>query len=85
MLPEAGEWRIVSFPDRSGWPTDEVPDGYPDQIPIRVAAGGQSETSALVVGFGLLLGAAALIRWKAVRSETKPSRTPRPISPDTGP
>jgi hypothetical protein len=72
VLPEPGEWRIVSFPDRTGWPTDEVPDGYPDQIPIQVAAGGQAETSALVVGFGLLLGAAALIGWKAMGSETKP-------------
>lgn len=73
VLPEAGEWRIVSFPDRTGWPTHEVPDGYPDQIPIQVAVGGQVETSALVVGFGLLLGAAALIGWKAIGSETKPS------------
>lgn len=72
VLPEAGEWRIVSFPDRTGWSTDEVPDCYPDQIPIQVALGGQAETSALVVGFGLLLGAAALIGWKPIRSETKP-------------
>ena len=72
VLPEPGEWRIVSFPDRTGWSTDEVSDGYPDQIPIQVAAGGQAETSALVVGFGLLLGAAALIGWKAMGSETKP-------------
>lgn len=33
---EAGDWVIVAFPDRSGWATAEVPNGYPDTIPLTV-------------------------------------------------
>lgn len=33
---EAGDWTIVAFPDRKGWATAEVPEGYPDAIPITV-------------------------------------------------
>ena len=74
VLPEPGEWRIVSFPDRSGWSNNEVPSGYSDQIAIQVAASGQSEISALFVGIAVLLGAAALIGWKAFHPETNPSQ-----------
>ena len=74
VLPEPGEWRIVTFPDRSGWSNNEVPSGYSDQIAIQVAASDQSETSALVVGIAVLLGAAALIGWKGFHSETNPSQ-----------
>jgi hypothetical protein len=61
VLPEAGEWRMVSFPDRTGWSTDEAPAGYPDQILVEVVAEGGAEPSASVVAFAVLIGAAALI------------------------
>ena len=54
-LPEAGEWRIVSFPDRSAWSDDEVPPGYPDLVPVTVVSGERSGSSALILVAGLLL------------------------------
>ena len=33
---QAGDWTIVAFPDRSGWATADVPEGYPDTISIVV-------------------------------------------------
>lgn len=32
----AGRWRLVAFPDRSGWATPEVPAGYADAITFTV-------------------------------------------------
>lgn len=32
----AGAWTLVAFPDRTGWATPDVPDGYPDTIPLTV-------------------------------------------------
>lgn len=33
---QSGQWAIVAFPDRAGWATTEVPEGYPDTIPFTV-------------------------------------------------
>ena len=74
VLSDAGEWRTVSFPDRTGWSTEEVPEGYPDQISIEVVADDGAERSALVVAFGVLLGAAALMGRKVFGPDPRSSR-----------
>jgi hypothetical protein len=33
---EAGDWTLVAFPDRTGWATAQIPEGYPDTIPLTV-------------------------------------------------
>lgn len=62
ILPDAGDWRIVSFPDRTGWPTDEVPENYPDQIPVEVVDSRSSTLAAALLVAGLIGGAALLAR-----------------------
>lgn len=36
IVPSAGEWHVVVFPDRSGWSSPQVPSGYPDTISLTV-------------------------------------------------
>lgn len=36
IVPSAGEWHVVAFPDRSGWSSPQVPSGYPDTISLTV-------------------------------------------------
>jgi hypothetical protein len=38
VLPTAGDWTLVAFPDRTGWASPEVPPGYPDTIAFTVRA-----------------------------------------------
>lgn len=35
-IDEPGEWVIIAFPNRTGWSVDQVPEGYPDRIPVTV-------------------------------------------------
>lgn len=68
-VDEPGEWVIIAFPDRTGWSVDEVPEGYPDRIPITVSA---DPNTAGVVGGALALVALTLImaRFIAATIET---------------
>jgi len=36
IIPSAGEWKLVAFPDRSGWSSPQVPPGYPDTISLTI-------------------------------------------------
>lgn len=36
VVPTAGAWMLVAFPDRTGWASPEVPPGYPDAIAFTV-------------------------------------------------
>ena len=68
VLPESGEWRIVSFPDRTGWSTDEVLASYPDQIPVYVVSAGGSNSTAAVVAVAAFLAIAVVLVGRSVRS-----------------
>jgi hypothetical protein len=39
VIPSVGEWKLVAFPDRSGWSSPQVPAGYPDAITLNVRSG----------------------------------------------
>ena len=36
IVPSAGEWHVVAFPNRSGWSSPQVPAGFPDTISLTV-------------------------------------------------
>ena len=38
VMPSAGDWKVVAFPDRTGWASPDVPPGYPDTIALAVRA-----------------------------------------------
>jgi len=64
---EAGDWTIVAFPDRTGWATPEVPEGYPDAIPIAVREPALDPWRVagplVVVAMVIVAGAFALLLW----------------------
>lgn len=63
----AGDWILVAFPDRSGWPSQVVPVGYPDTISLSVrqpAPGLAGVGAVLMVLFGILI-VIALVRRRA--------------------
>ncbi|HEV8489193.1 MAG TPA: hypothetical protein VGQ58_05345 [Candidatus Limnocylindrales bacterium] len=64
----SGDWRLVAFPDRSGWITAEVPAGYPDSIALAVRERGP-DLSAVAIPLAatalVLLGAYSLSRLRS--------------------
>jgi hypothetical protein len=38
VAPTPGDWKLVAFPDRTGWASPDVPPGYPDTIALTVRA-----------------------------------------------
>ena len=44
VVPSAGDWMLVAFPDRTGWASPDVPPGYPDTIALVVRAPGVQGT-----------------------------------------
>lgn len=57
VVPTAGEWMLVAFPDRSGWSSPEIVPGYPDTIAFSVRA--QTDVISLIpaiTGMAALLG-----------------------------
>jgi hypothetical protein len=68
-IAEAGDWVLVAFPDRSGWSTSVVPEGYPDRIPIRVATPQERLAPeialSIVAGIPIALGILAEV-WRMV-------------------
>lgn len=59
----AGDWTLVAFPDRTGWPTVEVSAGYPDTIALTVREPGP-DLPTLVIP---LVAAAAVLVALALR------------------
>ena len=59
----AGDWTLITFPNRAGWATAEVPAGYPDRIAIAVSGPGPGllEIVALAVGIAAVILAAVLL------------------------
>ena len=56
VVPTAGNWKVVAFPDRTGWATPDVPPGYPDSIALTVRAqNGSVPTLAAVAGVALIV------------------------------
>lgn len=65
VIPEAGGWVLVAFPDRSVWPTQQVPPGYPDALELEVAptppVRSAGEAVLLLLLLLLFLGASLLL------------------------
>jgi hypothetical protein len=56
-MPTAGEWKLIAFPDRTGWASPEVPPGYPDTVAVTVrAANGGVPTIPALAGLAALSG-----------------------------
>lgn len=79
----AGDWTLVAFPVRAGWPSSEVPAGYPDKIRLVVREPG-GLPSALVLGIPMVIGVALLLGrrlgWRMTRG-TRPSPRGRAYPP----
>lgn len=71
----AGDWTLVTFPDRTGWATSEVPAGYPDRVAIPVR--GPGPTVPEVVVFAVAIAALSL----AVASVLRRRRSNRLSAP----
>jgi hypothetical protein len=57
VVPTAGEWKLIAFPDRTGWASPELPPGYPDTVAITVrAANGGVPTIPALAGLAALMG-----------------------------
>jgi hypothetical protein len=63
VVPTAGHWTLVAFPDRTGWASPEIPPGYPDTIAFTVRAasdgfmlmGALAALAAVIVIVGIVL------------------------------
>jgi hypothetical protein len=40
IIPSAGAWKLVAFPDRTAWSSPRVPPGYPDTIALVIRSEG---------------------------------------------
>ncbi|MDQ6796040.1 MAG: hypothetical protein M3067_14725 [Chloroflexota bacterium] len=69
VAPTAGDWKLVAFPDRTGWGSPEVPPGYPDTIALTVRApNGGVLTSAAIIGLTAVIGIVSAAAWLARRA-----------------
>lgn len=74
VVPAAGDWKLVAFPDRTGWASPTVPAGYPDSIALTVLAGNSAVSiNPPMASLGALIaivGAAMIlvVRARRVRS-----------------
>ncbi|MGH2926503.1 MAG: hypothetical protein ACRDK1_11110 [Solirubrobacterales bacterium] len=57
----AGEWTLITFPNRAGWATAEVPVGYPDAIAIAVRGAGPGLAQIVALGVGIAAAVLAII------------------------
>lgn len=55
----AGDWTLVTFPNRAGWVTTEVPAGYPDGIAIAVSEPGPALLEIVVLAAAIAAAALA--------------------------
>ncbi len=66
----AGEWTVITFPNRAGWATAEVPAGYPDAIAIAVSGPGPGLPEIVALGVGIaavVLATVVLLRRRGNR------------------
>ena len=57
VVPTAGDWKLVAFPDRSGWGSPDVSPGYPDTIALTVRApNGGVSTIAAIASLAAVIG-----------------------------
>jgi hypothetical protein len=73
VVPTAGDWKLIAFPDRTGWVSPDVPRGYPDTIAVTVrAANAEVPTIAAAARLAALagiLGALVIAARRARRAE----------------
>jgi hypothetical protein len=76
VVPTAGAWKLIAFPNRTGWATPDVPPGYPDTIALTVRAQNRGvSTVAALVGLAAVVGifgVAAMLARRARRRRPMP-------------
>jgi hypothetical protein len=77
----AGDWTLVAFPYRAGWPSPNVPVGYPDTIPLSVRDASPDLTGSVAL---LVILAAALLVIALVRRPRLTRGLPRLRRPFPG-
>jgi len=57
VVPTAGDWKLIAFPNRTGWASPDVPPGYPDTIALTIRApNGGVSTIAAIAGLAAVIG-----------------------------
>ncbi len=59
IVPSAGDWSLVAFPDRTGWGSPNVPAGYVDALHVTVLS--ENGSAAGAAWWALACLAAAIV------------------------
>jgi hypothetical protein len=73
VVPTAVDWKLIAFPDRTGWPSPDVPRGYPDTIAVTVRAANAGvptiAAAARLAALAGILGVLVMAARRARRAE----------------
>lgn len=81
VVPTAGEWTLMAFPDRSGWSSPEIMPGYPDTIAFSVRA--ETDVVSLILAIAGIAGVIGVVVFVALRGKLLVRRSRMSAAPQS--